>query len=255
MTDNNLNLEFDKNGNLVDPKEEKRESIAYLQKDKAIRLSEFLKYSEISDVDVTYDKISDTYHVTVLSEDFEKAANLYDVFAQNELDNDAEKNVHSETSDVNLYESSKEKYSDVLSSAIAFFICGGAGLIILLLNDLGILNFLSKDSSSFIFMNIVLIALFAGFIFIGFLSVKSAKKIKINAEKEDEALHTTMNWLNEHVLIDEIEGSYDNSIPEEMKYFNRSEYIQTAIKKEFPDFDEATVEFVSDKYIETLFSH
>ena len=68
----------------------------------------------------------------------------------------------------NLYESTEDKYKDNLSSAITFFVCGAAGIIILILNDIGILKLVVKGSSNFILINIVLGLLFIGFIAIGF---------------------------------------------------------------------------------------
>ena len=56
----------------------------------------------------------------------------------------------------NLYESTEDKYKDNLSSAITFFVCGAAGIIILILNDIGILKLVVKGSSNFILINIVL---------------------------------------------------------------------------------------------------
>ena len=56
----------------------------------------------------------------------------------------------------NLYESTDDKYKDNLSSAITFFVCGAAGIIILILNDIGILKFVTKGSSNFILVNVVL---------------------------------------------------------------------------------------------------
>lgn len=67
----------------------------------------------------------------------------------------------------NLYESNTDKYKDNLSSAITFFICGGIGIILMILNDAGIIKIVTKDSPSFIFINIVLGLLFIGFIAIG----------------------------------------------------------------------------------------
>ena len=63
----------------------------------------------------------------------------------------------------NLYESTEDKYKDNLSSAITFFVCGAAGIIILILNDIGILKLVVKGSSNFILINIVLGLLFIGF--------------------------------------------------------------------------------------------
>ena len=112
----------------------------------------------------------------------------------------------------NMYENSEDKYKDNLSSAITFFVCGAAGIIILILNDLGILKFVVKGSSNFILINIVLGLLFVGFIAIGFWSLKYSKNIKNKAAIENKDTDTILAWLNENVSRDDIESSYNNDI-------------------------------------------
>ena len=153
----------------------------------------------------------------------------------------------------NMYENSEDKYKDNLSSAITFFVCGAAGIIILILNDLGILKFVVKGSSNFILINIVLGLLFVGFIAIGFWSLKYSKNIKNKAAIENKDTDTILAWLNENVSRDDIESSYNNDIAEEMKYFNRSDYIKSAILKQFPETEDSLADTVADKYIDTLF--
>lgn len=153
----------------------------------------------------------------------------------------------------NMYENSEDKYKDNLSSAITFFVCGAAGIIILILNDLGILKFVVKGSSNFILINIVLGLLFVGFIAIGFWSLKYSKNIKNKAAIENKDTVTILAWLNENVSRDDIESSYNNDIAEEMKYFNRSDYIKSAILKQFPETEDNLADTVADKYIDTLF--
>lgn len=153
----------------------------------------------------------------------------------------------------NMYENSEDKYKDNLSSAITFFVCGAAGIIILILNDLGILKFVVKGSSNFILINIVLGLLFVGFIAIGFWSLKYSKNIKNKAAIENKDTDTILAWLNENVSRDDIESSYNNDISEEMKYFNRSDYIKSAILKQFPETEDNLADTVADKYIDTLF--
>ena len=153
----------------------------------------------------------------------------------------------------NMYENSEDKYKDNLSSAITFFVCGAAGIIILILNDLGILKFVVKGSSNFILINIVLGLLFVGFIAIGFWSLKYSKNIKNKAAIENKDTDTILAWLNENVSRDDIESSYNNDIAEEMKYFNRSNYIKSAILKQFPETEDNLADTVADKYIDTLF--
>lgn len=153
----------------------------------------------------------------------------------------------------NMYENNEDKYKDNLSSAITFFVCGAAGIIILILNDLGILKFVVKGSSNFILINIVLGLLFVGFIAIGFWSLKYSKNIKNKAAIENKDTDTILAWLNENVSRDDIESSYNNDIAEEMKYFNRSDYIKSAILKQFPETEDNLADTVADKYIDTLF--
>lgn len=153
----------------------------------------------------------------------------------------------------NMYENSEDKYKDNLSSAITFFVCGAAGIIILILNDLGILKFVVKGSSNFILINIVLGLLFVGFIAIGFWSLKYSKNIKNKAAIENKDTDTILAWLNENVSREDIESSYNNDIAEEMKYFNRSDYIKSAILKQFPETEDNLADTVADKYIDALF--
>ena len=153
----------------------------------------------------------------------------------------------------NLYESTDDKYKDNLSSAITFFVCGAAGIIILILNDIGILKFVTKGSSNFILVNVVLGLLFVGFIAIGFWSLKYSKKIKSNASIENEATDTIINWLNDNVTKEDIEGSYNNDIAEEMKYFRKSSYIKNEINKKYPDLNDDIVDSIADEYIEKIF--
>lgn len=153
----------------------------------------------------------------------------------------------------NMYENSEDKYKDNLSSAITFFVCGAAGIIILILNDLGILKFVVKGSSNFILINIVLGLLFVGFIAIGFWSLKYSKNIKNKAAIENKDTDTILAWLNENVSRDDIESSYNNDIAEEMKYFSRSDYIKSAILKQFPETEDNLADTVADKYIDALF--
>ena len=225
---------------ITDDASDNYEAVAYLEKDKAERFSEFLKYSGIKDVNIVAEDSDGTYAVNTTHSDFEKAHNLFLVFSENELNDKSA-------------DEDSDKYKDNLSSAITFFICGAAGLLIVLLNDLGVIKLVSKGSSSFIFSNIVLILVFVIFILIGVFSLKYSKKIKTSATKEEKDTKEMYEWLEKNVTTDEIEASYDNDIQEEMKYFSRIEYIKNLLAKEFPDAPETTVEAVGDKYLENNF--
>lgn len=254
MKENDISTQTNDNNN-EDDYQGTLESLAYLEEEKAQRLVDFLEYSGIKDAQAVEDETNGTYEVQVPSKEFEQAENLYRVFSENELEtDDAEPEDDILSSAGTLYTDSSEKYKDYFSSAITFFVCGIAGLVILLLNDFGVLHILSISGASFYLVNIVLGGLFVAFMIIGISSLKSSKKIKDQAEKESKAYQKVTDWLSDHVTEDEIESSYEHTIPEEMKYFNRSEYIKNQIKEEFSDIDEETCERITDKYIEDLFS-
>lgn len=226
------------------------EFLAYLSKDKADRLLDFLKFSGIDNVNSEYDRLNDSYNVEVMSKDFEKASNLYHIFSENELEYEQPA---ANTTTANLYDSSTDKYKDNLSSAITFCICGTIGIIVLILNNVGIFSFINTKGSSGILMNVVLGALFIGFIIIGILSFKYSKKIKSAAEKENDISQNINAWLDKNITIDDIENSYDADIPEEMKYFSRSAYLHKVIHNKYPDVDETVTDSVVDTYIENNF--
>lgn len=227
------------------------EFLAYLSKDKSDRLLEFLKYSGIDKVKAEYDELNGSYNVEVLSKDFEKASNLFHIFSENELDDSEDDNIINTNG--NLYDTTTEKYKDNLSSAITFFVCGFAGIVILILNNIGVFSFINTKGSSGILMNVVLGALFVGFIVIGYFSLKYSKKIKSESKKENDINTQVTSWLNENVLKNDIESSYDTDIPEEMKYFSRSEYLHKKIKANFPNINDNVIDTITDNYIEQLF--
>ena len=154
----------------------------------------------------------------------------------------------------NLYENNTDKYKDNLSSALTFFIWGGIGIILMILNDVGIIKFITKDSSSFIFINIVLGVLFIGFIAIGIWSLKYSNKIKAKAEKEDQTAKDVFSWLDDNVTKEDIEGSYSEDIQEEMKYFNRTAYVKEQLTAQFTEFSDEEAENFSEQFVEKMFN-
>lgn len=226
------------------------EPVAYLTNEQAERFTEFLKFSGIEDVSNELDPLSGSNVVSTLSADFEKAQNLFHIFSENELEETATDD-SSEKS--NLYESSAEKYSDNLSSAITFLVCGVIGLVVLLLDDFNVIHLFNSTGAFFILTNLVLGGLFIVFIIIGLKSLSYSKTIKSQIAKENEMNQQIKEWLQQNITKEMIEASYNHEIPEEMKYFSRSEYLKKVIQKEFSDIEEGIIESVSDSYIEELF--
>ena len=132
-----------------------------------------------------------------------------------------EKNITTDTTDNeniieqlttgNNYENSNEKYQDNLSSAITFLVCGIGGLIVVLLNDIGILKFFTYKGASGILTNVVLIGMFVAFIVIAAISFKAAKRAKSNISTEEKTNSEIQDWLTSNITADMIDASYDGS--------------------------------------------
>ncbi len=146
-----------------------------------------------------------------------------------------------------------EKSKDNLSSAITFAVCGVAGIVILLLNDFGILHLFNTQGSAGVFVNIVLGAMFLIFFGIAFICFRSSKTLQSTAQKEIERDTRILAWLQENISKEQIDAACDDSLAEEMKYFQRSNFIQEAILQEFNNLEPEMIESVSDNYIEQLY--
>lgn len=153
------------------------------------------------------------------------------------------------------YEKASDKYKDNFSTAITFIFFGIAGIVVLILNFFGILPLFNAKNSSGILINIVFVVLFIIFFGIGIYSYKTAKKAKAVMAEEENYISKATEWMSSNLSCDIIDASYDGSeLAEEMKYFNRSEYIKAALKAEFPELRDDIADSLTDNYIEENFN-
>lgn len=152
------------------------------------------------------------------------------------------------------YEKSKDKYQENLSTAITFLLFGIAGLVVVALNIAGILKFFTLKNSSGILMAVVLSLMFIIFIVIGILSFTASRKDKKNAAIESDNSDRILSWLNDNVTTTDIDSSFDSAeLTEEMKYFERSDYIKKAVNEHFDGLDDEFVDNIADQYIGKMF--
>lgn len=129
-----------------------------------------------------------------------------------------------------------------------------SGIILMILNDIGIIKIVTKDAPSFLFINIVLGLLFIGFIAIGVWSLKYSNKIKAKAETEDKKAANVLNWLEDNITKEDIENSYTGDIQEEMKYFNRTAYVKEQLTVQFTELSDEEAENFSEQFVEKMFN-
>lgn len=240
------------------------EAVAYVEEEIADRLVKLLKFSDIPEAIKVYDSLNDSFEVQVDRMNYKKATDLIRIFKENEFDanyiEDAEFGDDEEFTEVvipstNTYIKTSEKYNDNISSAYTFLICGSFGLLILILEDFGLIKLLGMSGLSKILLNIIIGGLFLAFICIGIASLKYSKVLKKQADEEDEFTLKLMDWLREKLSQQEIEKTISDNIPEEAKYFKRVENIKHKLEEEYSSLDEEFLIKIADDYYNELYNN
>lgn len=145
------------------------------------------------------------------------------------------------------YTTKREKYEDNRSSAWTFFIVGGAGLVLVLLHLAGIINF-NLSQFSKIMTSVVMGLLFVIFIIVGFISVNSAKKYRIEADEEDALTTNLLTSFRELYTADSIDKLCNASGNDELyeKWQKRYSFIGHFISTECKSNDIAYIEYITD---------
>lgn len=238
------------------------EAVAYVEKDIAERLVKLLHFSEIPEAIMVFDNYNQSYEVQVDRSHYKKACDLVRVFKENEFDanynEDSEfgsdgEYIETEEPEIGNYIKNSEKYKENFSSGITFLVCGIAGLIFLIFENLDIIDFLNSSGLSMILSNIVIGGLFIIFTGIGIFSLRYSKKLKLQAADEDEFTIGIMQWLRDTVPANAIECSYPENTPEEFRYFKRIEYINSALTSHYSALDEEYLLRVAEDYYAELF--
>ncbi len=174
--------------------------------------------------------------------------------SENTKDLEKEETIIHDLTTGNNYQTSSAKYQDNLSSSITFFVCGIAGLIVIILNIVDVLHFFSIKTASGILICIVLSGLFIAFLAIGYITYKSASKAKSQIESEQKINNEVSLWLKDNLTKEYIDTSFDgDGMSEEMKYFDRNNIIVAAIKEQYPDLNEDIIQSIADEYIQILY--
>lgn len=142
------------------------------------------------------------------------------------------------------YKSKAEKYNDNKSGSSVLLIFGLVGIVVLVLNALGIIT-LPMYGYSLTMLNIVMGTLFFIFIMSGITSIIRIKTLKPEVEKEKADIEAIINFLK----TKKANGDYaiDKNAYEE-SYLLVSEKAVSDIEAEFPDMVKGFAFYVVDRY-------
>lgn len=159
-----------------------------------------------------------------------------------------------EAHDAANYMKASDKAENYKSSGFALTLVGGAGLIVMVLYILGIIDFHMADNIRLISI-IVFTLLFASFLYMGIRSFADAKKQALISADEEQTDEEIREWFLFNFSAETIDdacaiGADDNE--DETNYFARNEYMKKVILEKFPDVDRAYLEnLLEDLYSET----
>ena len=148
------------------------------------------------------------------------------------------------------YVNNEEKAEENRTSAYTLLTVGGAGLIVIALFFLGIIDFGTSLTNKYMITGVMGV-LFILFIVMGIVSLKNSKILTKKAHKENNLTAEIKKWCIDNLKekeIDQLLSLEQQSL--ELKYFQRFDYMKKAIQKQFMNLDESYL----DRLIEEVYA-
>lgn len=153
------------------------------------------------------------------------------------------------------YLNSAQKAEDNKSSAYTLLVIGVLGIaaVILVLTD--VIPLYQNAGITKYFVCGVMGALFLIFLALGVISMKNFKTLSADAESEAALVEKMRGWCAENLKAEQIdEGLFaGEELPEEQKYFKRTDKMKQMIEGKFMNLDEAFLDNFIDEYYQELF--
>lgn len=148
-----------------------------------------------------------------------------------------------------IYVNNEEKAEENRTSAYTLLLVGGVGLALIILLFFDVINIGVSVTSKYMITGVMGV-LFILFIIMGIISMKNSKILKKKAYKENNLTIEIKKWCRENFKKEEIDNLLEISLQvEEIKYFQRFDYMKNAIKKQFMNLDEGYL----DRLIEEVY--
>lgn len=210
------------------------------------KLIDFLNYSKIRKVSCEFFEETNSWKVSVLEEDVKEAIKLLKAFLLTEME-EKEKDepiVEDDTPKIAAaYVKKEDKYNDFKSSVAIFIPFGIIGLVVILLNLMGVFHFLTST-----FQMIILSACFIAFIYVGLHSLFQLKKIREEIEEENKETSIIIDWLKENVTLDHLSHNIKEDDSDEIRYIKQTTLMKNMVLDEFHDMDEGFVDQLIEDY-------
>lgn len=169
---------------------------------------------------------------------------------------DPEETAAEKSEDYHAYRNSALQAEDNRTSAYTLFLAGILGFILDVLvftNTLPV--FRSADTTRY-FVCGVMGAMFILFVVFGVVSMRTSKILLVKAQSEDSLLSELEKWCRENLSAEQIEsGLFEEEMPEEQKYFKRTDKMKEIINNKFLNLDQGLLSHFIDEYYQELFEN
>lgn len=155
-----------------------------------------------------------------------------------------------EQEEIRLFIKKEDKYKDYRSTGYTFLIVGVLGLLFVIAEFTGILDIFNFSAGSNYIFTIVMSLMFIIFIFVGIISFKSCKKLKTEAETENNYISALESWISDNISSDKINEGINQSLDTDALYEKRSQKIRSMLLSHDADMDKSMLEhYVENTYI------
>lgn len=154
-----------------------------------------------------------------------------------------------------VYQNSAQKAEDNKSSAYMLLLFGTVGLTVSILVFTGVIPYRNLGMTRY-FLCGVMGALFLLFIIFGLISMKTSRELFRKAVSEDSLVKEIAEWCGTNLHAEQIdEGLFleSENIPEEQKYFRRTDKMKQMIEAQYLNLDEDFLDNFIDDYYQNLF--
>lgn len=251
---------------LVETLEEEPVAIYFGVEEELLEICNFMRANGIAETQVEYDKKEGTYELLVARKKAKEAQKQLRVYLtkiaapkkmeemqrmSQEMEAIQEKKENEEYN--GPYQEADKKAEDYKSGADTLIIVGIAGVIALVLLNLGIIP-ISLTGFSKAMITGVMGVMFVIFIITGISSRKSYKALKEQAGTEKDKKAEIQAYLKENISLDTFDADLIDDEPAmEILYFRRIEKMKEMIRSAYPSIDTAFMDYIIEETYSEIF--
>lgn len=246
---------------LVDSLEEGFLSLYFGEKEELEEICRFMLANGISETKMEYDDKEEVYELFVEKKKAKEAGKQLKVYLskiakphdKEENDKKAEEKKETEEEYSAPYQETDKKAEEYRQGANTLLIVGAAGMIGLILLNLGIIP-ITLTGFSKILITGVMGVMFLLFLILGFASHKSYQRLQKQAGTEKDEKEKVREYLIESIDKDQFDHDLMEDDPSmEILYFRRMEKMKETIRSQYPDMDPSFMDYLMEEIYPEIF--